>query len=154
MGAAIVVCVEWWSALHTAQLSSLGKANPLDTGCGAFGGRNYRWDDLVCGIEAKYNYINGLTGSCTSSIGPLQYSFPPGQFTPQNDTPTFTVTLSGQAAAQIKDAITFGGRAGWATGTFMPYIFGGIAVGRLDIARTVSRLTHRPAGITTHHPFG
>ncbi|MEO6780773.1 MAG: outer membrane beta-barrel protein [Bradyrhizobium sp.] len=138
----------------TSQLSALGKANPQATGFGAFVGRNYQWDDIVVGIEANYNYINGLTGSSTSSIGPLEYSFPPGQFTPLNDTPTFAVTLSGKAAAQIKDAITFRGRAGWATGNFLPYIFGGIAVGRMDIARTVSSITTRRDDISTTSPLG
>jgi opacity protein-like surface antigen len=138
----------------TSQLSALGKANPQATGFGAFVGRNYQWDDLVFGVEANYQYINGLTGSSTSSIGPLQYSFPPGQFTPQNDTPTFAVTLKGNAAAQIKDAITFRGRAGWATGNFLPYIFGGLAVGRMDISRTVSSTTTRRDDISTTSLLG
>jgi len=136
----------------TSQLSALGKANPQATGFGAFVGRNYQWDDIVVGIEANYNYINGLTGSSTSSIGPLEYSFPPGQFTPLNDTPTFAVTLSGKAAAQIKDAITFRGRAGWATGNFLPYIFGGIAVGRMSRRPDefyLSRQHPRGADVTT-----
>jgi outer membrane immunogenic protein len=127
----------------TSQLSLLNKANPQDTGFGAFIGRNYQWEDLVFGVEANYNYINGLTGSSASSIGPIQYSFPPGQFTPANDTPTFTVTLTGKAAAQIRDAITFRGRAGWATGNFLPYVFGGLAVGRMDVQRTVTSTTTR-----------
>jgi len=34
--------------------------------------------------------------------------------------------------------MTFRGRAGWATGDFLPYAFGGLAVGRMDVTRTVS----------------
>ena len=64
------------------------------------------------------------------------------------------MTLSGKAAAQIKDAITFRGRAGWATGNFLPYMFGGIAVGRMDIARTVSSITTRRDDISTTSPLG
>jgi len=30
------------------------------------------------------------------------------------------------------------GRAGWATGNFLPYVFGGLAVGRMDVARSVT----------------
>jgi outer membrane immunogenic protein len=138
----------------TSQLSALGKANPQSTGFGAFVGRNYQWDDLVFGFEANYNYMNSFRGSSASSIGPLQYSFPPGQFTPANDTPTFTVTLSGKATAQIKDAITFRGRAGWASGNFLPYVFGGLAVGRMDVQRTVTSTTTRRDDITTTDAFG
>ena len=138
----------------TSQLSTLTKPNPQGTGFGAFVGRNYQWDDLVFGVEANYNYINKLTGSSASSIGPLQYTFPPGKFTPLNDTPTFTVTLNGKAAAQIKDAITFRGRAGWATGNFLPYMFGGLAVGRMDVERTVTSTTTRRDDITTTDAFG
>jgi opacity protein-like surface antigen len=34
--------------------------------------------------------------------------------------------------------ITFRGRAGWAVDRFLPYAFGGLAVGRADVARTTS----------------
>ena len=133
----------------TSGLSTLTKPNSQGTGFGAFVGRNYQWDDVVFGVEANYNYFNKLTGSSSSSIGPLQYSFPAGQITPLNDAPTFTVTLNGKAAAQIKDAITFRGRAGWATGDFLPYMFGGVAVGRMDVERSVTSITTRRDDITT-----
>ena len=138
----------------TSQLSALGVASPQGTGFGGFVGRNWQWDEVVLGVEANYNYINSLTGSSTSSIGPLQYSFPAGQFTPTNDTPTFGVTLRGSASAQIKDAITFRGRAGWAAGDFLPYMFGGLAVGRVDVERTVTTTTTRRDDITTTDIFG
>jgi outer membrane immunogenic protein len=133
----------------TGQLSALGKANGQGTGFGAFVGRNYQWDDLVFGVEANYNYVNSLQASSTSSIGPLQYSFPAGQFTPANDTPTFVVTETGHAQAQIKDAITFRGRAGWAAGDWLPYVFGGLAVGRMDVERNISTTTTRTDTIVT-----
>jgi outer membrane immunogenic protein len=138
----------------TSQLSALGKVNAQGTGFGAFVGRNYQWDDLVFGVEANYNYFSSLRGSSSSSIGPLQYSFPPGQFTAANDTPTFTVTVRGNAAVQIKDAVTFRGRAGWATGDFLPYVFGGLAVGRMDVQRSVTTTTTRQDTTTTTDAFG
>jgi opacity protein-like surface antigen len=138
----------------TSQLSALGKVNAQGTGFGAFVGRNYQWDDLVFGIEANYNYFSNLRGSSSSSIGPLQYSFPPGQFTAANDTPTFTVTVKGNAAVQIKDAVTFRGRAGWATGDFLPYVFGGLAVGRMDVQRSVTSVTTRQDTTTTTDALG
>jgi len=61
--------------------------------------------------------------------------------------------LKGSAAAQIKDAITFRSRAGWATGNFLPYMFGGVAVGRIDVQRTVTSTTTRRDDITTTDPI-
>jgi outer membrane immunogenic protein len=40
-------------ATPTSQLSTLGKANPVGTGFGAFVGRNWQWDDIVLGVEAN-----------------------------------------------------------------------------------------------------
>jgi opacity protein-like surface antigen len=138
----------------TSALSALGKVNPQGTGFGAFVGRNYQWEDLVFGVEANYNYIRSFSGSSASSIGPLEYIFKPGAITAANDTPTFTVTLTGNAAVQIKDAITFRGRAGWATGNFLPYVFGGLAVGRMDVQRTVTSATTRRDDISVTDAFG
>ena len=46
--------------------------------------------------------------------------------------------MTGAAELQIKDVLTLRSRAGWATGNFMPYVFGGVAVGRMQVARSVS----------------
>ena len=138
----------------TSQLSTLGKANPEASGFGAFIGRNYQWDDLVFGVEANYSYINGLAGKSSSSIGPLAFVNPPGEIPVPNATDTYAVTLTGAAAAQVKDLITFRGRAGWATGDFLPYIFGGVAVGRMDVARTVTSFVTKEVDITTTNAAG
>jgi outer membrane immunogenic protein len=138
----------------TSQLSALGKANPQASGFGAFVGRNYQWDDLVFGVEANYNYINGLAGSSSSSIGPIAFVNPTGETPPPNTTDTYAVTLTGSARAQIKDVITFRGRAGWATGNFLPYVFGGLAVGRMDVFRTVTSFVTKEQDVTTTNALG
>jgi outer membrane immunogenic protein len=137
----------------TSQLSALGKASPVATGFGAFVGRNWQWEDLVFGVEANYNYINGLAGSSASSIGPLAIVDPPGENPPPNTIDTYNVTLTGAARAQIKDAITFRGRAGWATGDFLPYVFGGLAVGRMDVFRTVNSNVTKTVAVSTTNPL-
>src|SRR5207245_767642 len=61
---------------------------------------------------------------------------PAGENPPAGHTHTYDTTLTAKAALQIKDVVTFRGRAGWATGNFLPYVFGGLAVGRVDVSRS------------------
>lgn len=141
-------------ATPTSQLSTLGKANPVGTGFGAFVGRNWQWDDIVLGVEANYNYINNLVGSSSDSIGPLLIVNPTGENPPPGTTDTYAVTLKGNASAQIKDIVTLRGRAGWAIGDFLPYAFGGLAVGRMDVQRTVTSYVTKEEDVTTTATFG
>lgn len=104
---------------------------------GAFVGRNYQWDDLVFGYEANYNYMTNLKTSSTNSMSRLIVD-PAGENPPAGHSHTYATTLTGDASLQIKDVVTFRGRAGWATGNLLPYVFGGLAVGRVDAARTAS----------------
>ncbi|MGB8603605.1 outer membrane protein [Bradyrhizobium sp.] len=138
----------------TSQLSLLNKASVQSTGFGAFVGRNYQYDDLVFSLEANYNYINNLVGKASASIGPLQITNPTGQVSPPGVTTTYAVTLTGTATAQIKDVITFRGRAGWAYENFLPYMFGGLAVGRMDVYRNVTSAVTRRDDVTSTDIFG
>jgi outer membrane immunogenic protein len=107
------------------------------TGFGAFVGRNYQWDDIVYGFEANYTYLNSLA---TSAENQMQRRFdnPSGQTLPAGHTDRYSVTLSGTAALQVKDVVTFRGRVGWAAGDFLPYVFGGLAVGRIAASRSAA----------------
>jgi outer membrane immunogenic protein len=107
------------------------------TGFGAFVGRNFQTDDLVYGIEANYVYINSLATSATAGMA-RRMDNPGGQILPVGHTDRWDVNLTGAAALQVKDVVTFRGRAGWATGNFLPYIFGGLAVGRLSVSRSTT----------------
>src|SRR5689334_5681480 len=134
----------------------LGTAAPQSTGFGAFAGRNFQIEDLVLGVEVNYKYINGLAGSSSSSMSRGIVN-PTGANPPAGHTYTYNVTVTGNAAAQIKDAITFRGRAGWAADCFLPYVFGGLAVGRMDISRSASAVydlqddfDQTIGGVTTH----
>jgi outer membrane immunogenic protein len=120
-----------------SQFTLLGRVNGQSPSFGAFVGRNYQFDDVVLGIEANYNYLSSLATSTRASLGPIQVA-EPGLILPPGATAADGVSLTGNAALQVKDEITFRGRAGWATGDFLPYIFGGLAVGRMDVTRTVS----------------
>ena len=138
----------------TSQLSALNKANTQGTGFGAFVGRNWQWDDVVLGVEANYNYLNSLSASSSNSIGPLLFTNPSGDTPPPGITDVYGVKLTGAAAAQVKDMITFRGRAGWACGDFLPYMFGGLAVGRMDVSRSVTSETTLRQDVTTTNIFG
>ena len=118
-------------------LNVFGKVNEQSAGFGGFVGRNWQFDDVVLGVEANYNYLSGLASSTGGSIGPIQVA-EPGLILAPGDTAVDGVTLNGNAALRVKDEVTFRGRAGWATGNFLPYIFGGLAVGRMDVSSTVS----------------
>jgi opacity protein-like surface antigen len=124
----------------TSQLAALGNTNTQGTGFGGFAGYNWQLDDVVLGVEANYNWVN-LTASSKGSIGPLLITNPPGETPPPNTTDIYSVTVAGAASAQVKDMVTFRGRAGWACDDFLPYMFGGLAVGRMDVSRSVSTTT-------------
>jgi len=118
-----------------SQWSLLSKNHAQTTGFGAFVGRNYQWDDLVFGVEANYNYLSSLSSSSTNSMR-LNIVNPTGETPPTGHTYTYDTSLQGSASLQVKDVTTFRGRAGWAVGDFLPYVFGGLAVGRVDVARS------------------
>jgi opacity protein-like surface antigen len=137
----------------TSQFGLLAKTTTQGSGFGAFVGRNYQWEDLVFGVEANYNYFDRLSTS-TSASNSLDIVNPAGQVSAPGVTTTYGVTLTGRSAVQIKDAITFRGRAGWATGNFLPYVFGGVAVGRMDVSRSVTSSVTRRDDVTSTDIFG
>jgi len=120
-----------------SQLNVFGKVNEQSLGFGGFVGRNWQFDDVVVGVEANYNYLSGLASSTSGSIGPIQVP-EPDLVLPTGDTAVDGITLNGSSSLRVHDEATFRGRAGWATGDFLPYMFGGLAVGRMDVSTTVS----------------
>ena len=138
----------------TSGLSALGKATTQGTGFGGFVGYNWQWDDAVLGVEANYNYMSRLSASTSSSLGPLLITNPPGENPPAGTTDIYSVTIAGSASATIQDMITFRGRAGWAWNDFLPYMFGGLAVGRMDVSRSVTTVTEKRVDTTVTLPNG
>jgi outer membrane immunogenic protein len=127
----------------TSNFGLLSKTTTQGGGFGAFVGRNWQWDDLVFSLEANYNYFNSLHTS-TSGFNALEITNPPGTVNPPSVSTVWGVTLNGKAAVQLKDAIQFRARAGWAVGNFLPYVFGGVVVGRMEVSRSVtSEVTRR-----------
>jgi opacity protein-like surface antigen len=139
-----------------SELNVMGKVNGQSSGFGGFVGRNWQFDDVVLGVEANYNYLSSLATSTGGTIGPVQVA-EPGLILAPGDTAVDDVTLSGRAALRVKDEITFRGRAGYAVGDLLPYMFGGLAVGRMDVSSTVSSSVNRTIfhadGTTTNVPL-
>lgn len=120
-----------------SQLELFGRHHSQGTGFGGFVGRNWQWEDVVLGVEANYVHLNGVSAFEQNAIG-RRIDNPGGQTLPAGHTDEFNVTLAGNASLLVKDVVTFRGRAGWACGNFLPYMFGGLAVGRLAVFRSVS----------------
>jgi outer membrane immunogenic protein len=120
-----------------ADWSLLSKNHTQSNGFGAFVGRNWQWDDLVFGFEANYSFMNSLQSSSTNSMTRLIVN-PAGENPPAGYTVTYVTTLSGTAGLQIKDVMSFRSRAGWVVGSALPYVFGGLAVGRTDVSRAAT----------------
>lgn len=108
----------------------LGKVSQRSSGYGAFVGYNGQWDDAVLGLEISY--LHGTFGGTASAserrVSPSALS--DGNF--------HDVTATSTSSISISDMATFRGRAGYAWGCFLPYMFGGLALGNADIVRTAN----------------
>jgi outer membrane immunogenic protein len=114
---------------ETGQVSSwplLGKTSQHGQGWGGFVGYNNQWDDVVIGVELSYMH-GQFGGSQTGSMG---RSFVDSLGSTDN------VTYSATGTMAISDMGTFRARAGYAVNQFLPYMFGGLALGQADIVRT------------------
>lgn len=118
----------------------LGKASARTSAFGGFAGYNSQWDDVVVGIEASYLH-GGFGGSSTGTEAR-------SSGTALSDGYIHDVTATSQSAISITDMATLRARAGYAYGSFLPYLFGGIALGNADITRTVTVLDVTTPGPT------
>ena len=119
-----------------SEWSLLEQKNASGTGFGAFVGRNWQWEDVVIGLELNYSMVHGLKGS---SSGSMAREINSGDSTPPpNTTYLYNAALAGAATAEIKDIMTLRARVGWDAGTFMPYMFGGVALGRINVSRSAN----------------
>jgi outer membrane immunogenic protein len=119
----------------TSSWSVLNKNHVQGSSFGAFVGRNWQWEEAVYGLEVSYNYMNHMAGSSSSSLGPIQLPRSDSTATDQRFNNT---SVAAAAALKIKDVVSLRGRVGWAMDEFLPYVFGGLAVGRMDVSRTVT----------------
>lgn len=100
-----------------------GKMSVHGDGFGGFAGYNSQWTDVVLGVE--FSYLHGSFGGASSASRTLFFT----------DANGFLDTVTNQSASTIaiSDMGTFRARAGYAVGCFLPYAFGGFALGQANI---------------------
>ena len=108
----------------------LGKTSTRSSAFGGFAGYNAQWEEVVLGLEASY--MHGSFGGTASS------SEARASGAALSDSFFHDVKATSSASIAISDMATFRGRAAYAYGCFLPYIFGGLALGNADITRTVT----------------
>jgi opacity protein-like surface antigen len=115
--------------------TTMGRESNVRSNFGAFIGYNLaRWDTIVLGIEASYSHVN-LDSKTADSISRTIHD--------DSQAPTghhyyYAAQVTGSASVHVTDFATMRARAGWQTGQFLPYVFGGLAVGRANFARSAT----------------
>jgi opacity protein-like surface antigen len=112
-------------------------------GYGAFFGYNGQWEDVVLGLEVSY--LHGSFGGKSQASKELVSG------SALSDGFFHDVRVTSSAGISISDMATFRGRAAYAWGCFLPYIFGGFALGKADISRNV--LVEDAVSTTINGPF-
>lgn len=114
---------------------TMGRESVTHFNYGAFIGYNfYQLDQLVLGIEANYNRLD-LDSSMQDSISRIIND---DSQAPSGHHYYYHLTVSGAGAVHITDIATLRARAGWTAGQFLPYAFGGLAIGRANYYRAAS----------------
>lgn len=121
----------------------LGKQSARSSAFGGFTGYNWQWDDAVLGLEASY--MHGSFGGAAHATKALVSG------SALSDKLFHSVAVDSSASISISDMATFRGRAAYAWGCFLPYAFGGFALGNADIARSV--VVHDAVSTTLAGPF-
>ena len=108
----------------------LGKQSSRSSAYGAFTGYNWQWDDVVVGLEASY--VHGKFGGTSTASKELVSG------AALSDSFFHDVRVDSSASIAISDLATFRARAAYAWGCFLPYAFGGFALGKADISHSVT----------------
>lgn len=120
---------------QVSNFTTLGKVDTSGTSFGGFVGYNTRWDEIILGVEAGYSRMSLNTMSATDT---LSRSILNNGAAPAGHDHTYNVTVAANASVKVTDLATFRARAGWDAGPFLPYAFGGIAIGRADVMRSAT----------------
>jgi opacity protein-like surface antigen len=108
----------------------LGKQSARSSAYGAFAGYNWQWDDVVLGLEGSY--MHGSFGGTATASKELVSS------AALSDNFFHDVAVKSTSSISISDMATLRARAAYSWGCFLPYVFGGIALGNAEIVHTAT----------------
>ena len=127
---AVVISGSVVQEMRVAQFNPIfGRQTDRSWGYGVFGGYNSQWDDVVIGLEASY--MHGPFGGTSTASGEFVSR------APLSDNLFHDAVVTSSTSMSITDMATFRARAAYAWGCFLPYMFGGFALGNADILRSV-----------------
>jgi opacity protein-like surface antigen len=109
---------------------ALGKTSQRNSAFGAFAGYNAQWEDVVLGVEASYMH-GSFAGSSSATMSRVSGSA-------LGDGNYHAVSATSSSSMDITDMGTLRVRAGYAYENFLPYMFGGVALGNANIVRSVT----------------
>jgi opacity protein-like surface antigen len=104
------------------------KNSTQNSGFGGFFGYNAQWTDVVAGVEL--NYVHGKFATSSAGTQARTLFFPTDYMT--------DATVSSSSAMTVTDFGSLRVRGGYALGCFLPYLFGGVALGQANINRSAN----------------
>lgn len=113
--------------LNDSGLLSLGTDN--NSGFGGFLGYNWIFGDAMIGVEADLTKLS-LFSTAVQTLTNTGIAAPSGA--------VGSATLIGTTNAKLDGYGTIRARAGWATGAFLPFITGGLAIGKGTYSNTLA----------------
>lgn len=111
-----------------------GDSHPQSSTYGAFLGYNFEWENIILGAEAGYDHVS----LSATSDGGLTRNFTDSGNLPAGHHLYYTLTATGSANVSMSNIATFRARAGWEAGNYLPYLFGGLAVGRATVSSSAT----------------
>jgi outer membrane immunogenic protein len=115
-----------------------GKVSVHGDGFGGFAGYNSQWTDVVLGVELSY--LHASFNGAASGSRELFFTDANGFFD--------TVKNQSSSSVAISDMGTFRIRGGYAVGSFLPYLFGGVALGQANIVNSVQITANQQNTVT------
>jgi outer membrane immunogenic protein len=105
--------------------TTLPKRDTSGANYGGFIGYNFQWDDAVLGVEVNYNR-SSFKVTADDSMRRVNIV---------TSIARHDVTVSATGTLEITDYATLRGRAGWAFGSILPYVTGGVAIARGNVIK-------------------
>jgi outer membrane immunogenic protein len=120
-----------FDGIPIASFPNLASLDTKGPSYGAFAGYNYQIDDVVFGFEFNFN-ASSAKASVTDTASHSYFQTANGTLYDAK----YNVTSA--AAAAISEYGTLRGRVGWAYGSFLPYVFGGLSVAQVNASSSVN----------------